>query len=190
MRITPRRRRITIGAVVLLAMVGCSQLPTAPKPDLASLSSETPRATTSVPLNHDDGGPSQAPSAESVSATVPINGLLGGVVVAGDIKVVIPPTAIRGNVLVTVTQPDPNSLRCDLSVSPPSANRFLLPVMLVVDGSSLPNDVLSVSTIQWFNPQTQKWQDVPGASVDLLDLTVQAPLWHFSQYRVDGRAGW
>jgi hypothetical protein len=33
---------------------------------------------------------------------------------------------------------------------------------------------------------------VPGSAVSLLNLTVSAPLWHFSTYRVQsgGKAGW
>ena len=75
-------------------------------------------------------------------------------------------------------------------LSPASANQFRLPVLLVANGSKLDLSLLKVSRISWYNPSTAKWEPVPGSSVDLLNLTVQAPLWHFSQYRVEGKGGW
>jgi hypothetical protein len=52
--------------------------------------------------------------------------------------------------------------------------------------------LLSVAQISWWNPATQKWEAVSGSSVSVLNLTVSAPLMHFSTYRVsgNGKAGW
>ena len=202
MRTHPSKRTLAFIVLGLLAIAGCSQLPTKPQFDIPGHAQAT--AASQMGLTDpesSDPGPAPAPgpgigpvptpaSVESASSSVRISGLLGGTVSAGAFKVVIPPLAIQGTATVTVSQSDLSKLQCDLSISPASANHFFLPVTLVADASSLPQNKLSVSTIQWYDPSTAKWEDVSGASVNLLVLSVQAPLWHFSQYRVDGRAGW
>ena len=126
------------------------------------------------------------------TSQVTINGLIGGVVTAGRVSVVIPPGAIAGTAIVTVTQPDTAQLVTELHVSPESLNHFRLPVLLVMHaGGLLSLPVLQDSRIEWFDPATGQWMPVPGSLVDLAGLSLQAPLWHFSTYRATGgKAGW
>jgi hypothetical protein len=170
-----------------LVIAGCSTLPTAPVVDAPGAGAPARSVTSTNGLL---GSLVSAPASLSSSKT--INGLLGGVVSAGNFKVVIPPLAIRGTAVVTVTQPDVSSPVVELKIGPESANRFLLPVLLVGDVSRLSPDLIAVSYLSWFNPATGQWERVDGGSVSVLNLTVQAPLWHFSTYRVerDGKAGW
>ena len=172
-------------SVVALIVAGCSTLPTAP--DLnAPAASHT--ASSELLRLGDDGVVTQA----SASSTKTINGLLGGIVQAGDFKVIVPPLAIRGTATVTVAQPDVASPVVELTIGPESANRFRLPVLLVANASRLNPELLSISYISWFNPETGEWERVPGCTVSLLNLTVTAPLSHFSTYRVErgGKSGW
>ena len=67
--------------------------------------------------------------------------------------------------------------------------RALLARALLVFGLlSLP--LLQQSEIQWLDPSTGQWVAVPGSVLNLAGLSLQAPLWHFSTYRVGTKAGW
>lgn len=126
------------------------------------------------------------------TSQVKIDGLLGGVVTAGRMTVVIPPGAIAGTAVVTVTQPDTAQLVTELHVSPESLNHFCVPVQLVMRaGGLLSLPVLQGSRIEWYDPMRGQWVPVPGSLVNLANMSLQAPLWHFSTYRATGgKAGW
>jgi len=195
MRNPYRTHRFAALAGMLLFVVGCSELPTQPK--LNDASTAPPQAELrSFQLPEVEDAPTlpstsdPLPVPQSAQRSVFVNGIFGGTVSAGRFTVIIPPAAFIGVAKITVTQPDLSQLRCDLDIFPAARNHFLLPVLLVADASTLPSNLLSVSTIQWWDPTDAKWVDVPGASVNVLNLTVSAPLMHFSQYRVEGRAGW
>lgn len=119
-------------------------------------------------------------------------GILGGVLSVGDFTLVIPPAALTRRATVTMSQPDLARPEIELNISPASANRFLLPVLLVANAERMDRSLLSIAHISYYNPTTRQWERVPGCSVSLLNLTVTAPLWHFSRYRVsaNGKAGW
>ena len=186
----PRRTRFpqsfALALTVLLAVAGCSDLPT--KPPLAIESEPSATATGEAPaeiLGLDLLG------GAATTKTVTI-GLLGGVVSVGNFTVVIPPAALTRTATVTVSQPDLERPVVNLSISPASANRFLLPVLLVADAKRMDRTLLSVACIAYYNPETAQWEPVAGSAISLLNLTVTAPLWHFSTYRVQsgGKAGW
>lgn len=192
-----RKARLAALALIAVAIAGCSALPTAPTVTIndAAQPGASPAMTyVADPAEPVAPTPDVAPlpkvvNAVSVSKT--INGLLGGSVRAGDFTVVVPPGAFLGTATITVTQPDENALRTDLDISPASKNHFLTPVLLIADcNGKLDRKLLQISYISWFNPETEQWEKVPGCSVNLLNLTVQAPLWHFSSYRVDSKASW
>ena len=69
------------------------------------------------------------------TSQVKIDGLLGGVVTAGRMTVVIPPGAIAGTAVVTVTQPDTAQLVTELHVSPESLNQFQKYVRALIHAS-------------------------------------------------------
>ena len=187
----PRRirfpQRLALGLAVLLAVAGCSNLPT--KPDFAVQSGSGVTVTNTEPsqvlgLNLGGGGSTQT------SKTVVV-GLLGGVVSVGNFTVVIPPAALLQTATVTVSQPDLSHPIVNLSISPASANHFLLPVLLIADVKPMNPTLLSVATIGYYNPATGQWETM-ASTVSLLNLTITAPLQHFSTYRVQagGKAGW
>ena len=129
----------------------------------------------------------QPPAAESSRWLSP---LLGGTVAAGQFKVVVPPGALRQRALVTVRQPRLDERLVQLEVSPASANGFLVPVLLVANCPDMDTKLLSLETIWWWNPDAQRWEAVLGVQINLLGRTLTAPLWHFSTYKVGGKAGW
>lgn len=180
-----------IAVAVLLALLSsCSRLPTEPAGSPGTPGAANTAATQGVGSAVTPGDAAPANLVVSAQLSTTVWGLLGGTVKAGDFTVIIPPGAISGVATVTVLQPDVTQKQVQLSISPASANHFRLPVLLVADCHDIAPALLSLQTIYWLNPQTQKWEAVPGARVDLLGLTVQAPLWHFSTYKVGGRAGW
>ncbi len=192
--------RSILGAISLVAAAGlfvasCSSLPTAP--DLAPGGSASLRiAVDPEPTPAPDPTPAPAPTPEatpvSASRSVFVRAALGGTVAAGNFKVVIPPLALKADAIVTVRQPDVTKPEVELGITPEDRNGFRLPVLLVADASAMDHKLLSLATIGWWNPATSRWEPVAGASVNLLGLTVQAPLMHFSKYRVEqgGKAGW
>jgi len=180
-------RGLALSLTVLLAAAGCSNLPTQP---LAPTQSGSGVVTT-------DGQPAQVlglfeGSSTSTNTKSKVIGVLGGTVSVGDFTIVVPPLALTRTATITVTQPDLARPVVNLSISPATANGFLLPVLLVANASRMDRSLLAVAYISYLNPTTGKWETVPGCSVSLLGLTVTAPLSHFSTYRVEsgGKAGW
>jgi hypothetical protein len=190
----PRRSRfpqnLALSLAVLLAVAGCSDLPTKPPTALEDGSSATATSTSQAPeeilgLDLLGGG-----SSSTTTKTVTV-GLLGGIISVGNFTVVIPPAALLTTAKITVSQPDLAHPVVNLSISPASANRFLLPVLLIADVKPMAPALLSIATIGYWNPATGKWETV-ASSISLLNLTLTAPLSHFSTYRVQagGKAGW
>jgi hypothetical protein len=176
---------LTLFMVLLVALAGCSNMPTAPQAPSGSSAGATGGSSSQV-LGLLGGSTSS-----TTSKTVTV-GLLGGTVSVGDFTVVIPPLALRQTAAITVSQPDLAHPVVNLGIAPASANGFLLPVLLVANAKRLDPALLSLATISYYNPTTAQWETVPGASISLLNLTVSAPLMHFSTYRVTvgGKAGW
>ncbi len=179
-------------ALVLLAsmIAGCSTLPTAPNVALESTS--TMQAAPIV------GDPDPSPISQTedpvpvqgAEASRLINPLVGGTVRAGQFRVIVPPGALRMAATVTVKQADLTRKEVELEITPPKANNFLVPVLLVADCADMSPRLLSLQTIYWWNPATSRWQAVPGVQINLLNKSISVPLWHFSTYKVDGKAGW
>ena len=176
-------RSIVLGLTLLLCVAGCSNMPTAPVAQSGSAASGNVPSTEVLGLL--DGATS------SPNMKTALVGILGGVVSAGDFTVVFPPGALTRTAAVTVTQPDLGHSVVNLSISPSSANRFLVPVVVTANARNMNNALVSVACISYYNPSTGKWEDLPSTA-SVLGLTVSAPLWHFSTYRVSsgGKAGW
>jgi hypothetical protein len=180
--------RAIVGALSLvlaagLFVAGCSSLPTTPSgQDPATASADSLPAT----------GPAFDTRAVSISRSVYVRAPLGGTVVAGNFRVVVPPGALPDDAIVTVRQPDLSKPVVELSVTPGDRNAFLLPVLLVADVTPMDGAKVPASYISRWNPVAGQWERCAQSSVDPANLRVQAPLSHFSTYRVetDGKAGW
>lgn len=183
-RILRTRSFALLALAALMASTGCSSLPTGPSPEVAAAPASAGAAEPAGLL----------PSAQTQPATSSrvIYGAVGGRVSAGNFTVVIPPLAIPGTATVTVTQRDVTKPYVSLHITPASANKFRLPVVLIADASPLSEARLGVAYISWYNPSTRRWERMASSSVNLLDRTVICTLRHFSDYavQVDGKAGW
>lgn len=182
--------RSILGALSLvlaagLFVAGCSSLPTPPT-DAAS--SQTTAGTDSLASS----APAPTISVTSKTRSTFVRAALGGTVAAGNFRVIVPPLALAGDAIITVRQPDITKPEVELSITPEERNGFLLPVLLLADASPMDKSLLATSYMSWWNPATASWERCPNTSVSVLNLTVQAPLRHFSRYRVecDGKAGW
>ncbi|HEV8128039.1 MAG TPA: hypothetical protein VGQ14_00130 [Candidatus Eisenbacteria bacterium] len=175
-------RPLVLGLAVLLAAAGCSNLPTSPVAPTASAPVASGESSQILGLL----------GSSSTTTTTKTVGLLGGTLSAGDFTLVVPPLALTQTATITVRQPDPARPVVELSISPASANRFLVPVLLTGNASKMDRSLLSVACISYWNPATSKWEPVSGSTVSVATLTVSAPLSHFSTYRVEsgGKAGW
>lgn len=197
MRIRSMHTRLSCLVALAAILAGCSQSPTAPvvNQQAAGATSATaerwsePSPSDVPPAPVPAPGPTVVadPAAESSKLIFP---LLGGTVSAGRFKLVIPPGALRQGATVTVRQPRLDVREVQLEISPASANGFLVPVLLVANCSEMSSALLSLQTIFWWNPTSSRWEAVLGVQVNLLGRTLTAPLWHFSTYKVDGKAGW
>jgi len=176
-------RSFVLGLAILLAVAGCSNLPTQPLSPADSQAIGTSGQAQTLSLL---GGGSS-----STGSKTAVIGVLGGSVSAGNFTVVFPPLALTQTATVTVSQPDLAHPVVNLSISPASANKFLLPVLLVANARPMDRTLLATACISYYNPSTGKWEDL-ASTVSVLTLTVSTPLWHFSTYRVssDGKAGW
>lgn len=176
--------RSIVGALSLVLaagwfVAGCSSVPTAPPPSAPEGSSS---GSGSVP----------APAPQAVSRSVYVRAALGGTVSSGNFRVIVPPGALEGDAIVTVKQPDRTKPEVELTVTPEDRNGFRLPVLLVADVAPMDDALVTTSYLSWWNPDGARWERCEHSLVNALDVTVQAPLLHFSRYRVEqgGKAGW
>lgn len=168
-----------------LFVAGCSSIPTSPS---ASPSGGTPAGTDSLQAP----APDASLPVTSKSRSSFVRAGLGGTVAAGNFRVIVPAGALSGDAIITVRQPDVTKPEVELSITPEERNTFLLPVLLVADAQPMDAALVSTSYISWWNPGAARWERCSASAVNLATISVQAPLWHFSKYRVeaDGKAGW
>ena len=119
-----------------------------------------------------------------------INGLLGGTLQVGRFTLVVPPLAFSGSATIRINVPDASQMKVELNISPASANHFRLPVVLSSNVAGADTPLISKLETVWFDELAGVWRPVPGSAVNVTGLTVYAPLYHFSTYGVQGKAGW
>src|SRR5258705_11702239 len=176
----PRTIRLLAAAVAVLALSGCWKS--------ALEATSAPSAAAPQPVF--EAAPRVEGSTVNVgvplTASQAIDGAVGGKVAVGPSRVEVPPGAFKGVATITITQPDPTILKCDLTIDPPAANQFALPVVLAVQ---LPNSLaLTLDQNMWLDKSADLWRLIPSTP-DLLTTELRSPLWHFSTYGT-GRAGW
>jgi hypothetical protein len=175
-----RSIRLLAAAVAVLALSSCSK-------SVLEAPSQAAQATKNPQFESAAGPDSAQPASGSpLKGSVVIDGAVGGKLSVGSFRVEVPAGAYRGSATITISQPDPAILVCDLSIDPPAANQFAVPVTLA---TKLPN-ALSLVTDQmlWLDPSVLAWRLIPSVP-DPLSIELRSQLWHFSKYAA-GRAGW
>ncbi len=184
-----RGRLSLIGLGVFLLFIG-SSLPDAPL--LTSALSWSPGM---IEDNPPDGiEPTMVevtPLPGPTSGSAIIVGTLGGTLKVGRFALSVPAGAISGTVQISIAVPDPSRMECQLSIWPASANGFKLPVGLACDvtGGNFKDELDLLCA--WRDGRDSGWKPIETSTVNLLNHTVYAPLYHFSNYGVfEGKAGW
>jgi hypothetical protein len=77
---------------------------------------------------------------------------------------------------------------CDLSISPPTANRFKIPAQLMADISCASITDASTFTVYWYDPTRLAWVSLLARS-RTSGTAIVTSLDHFSRYAA-GKAGW
>lgn len=185
------RSLVAAASLVLAAglfVAGCSSNPTSP----AGTAPGEPPAAEGGGSSAETSSPPSSPGTVALSRSVYVRALLGGTVSAGNFRVIIPPGALPGDAIVSVRQPDRTKPVVELDVTPEERNAFLLPVLLVADVTPMAEGLVPGAYLSWWNPDAARWEGCEQSSVDAVGRLVQAPLWHFSKYRVEngGKAGW
>ena len=177
-----QRFAICLAAGALIAW-GCSKAPTSA---LAPQQSTTPPFVR-VPV----GGAQPFSTISSSTNSKDIDGSKGGSIDNGRFTLIVPPGAFTGIATVTILVPNPTVMQCQLTITPPEANHFAIPVQLVADchdASQL--NVSSLATL-WYDELNQRWTLVNGSVISIPNSTITTPLMHFSYYGIfDGKAGW
>ena len=167
-------------AVALAVLAGCSSAPIG-----------SPSVTTSNPVFAQSTAPPQATALGETTSLLTqtsavVDGAVGGIVNLGDWTVNVPAGAYPGSATITIKVPDPTVAKCDLGISPASANAFKVQVLLScrlrTTAEVLADDMM------WWDPSVSKWR-VISSSPSPATMSRVAPLWHFSSYSC-GRAGW
>ena len=164
---------LSLPALAVLALTGCSDLPT-------QVSGESPSGT--APMNVTDleepgtGGEQGGSTAMSVSEY--IDGDVGGVVQLGSWRVTIPPRAMRGEGTVTLTVADLASLVCELRVEPAQLNDFRKPAILEHFNHNK-DEVLGER--MYSQNEAGGWDEIPSRP-DPNEMSREAAIFHFSTY--------
>ncbi len=187
-RVRPLASLIALAALAGFFLIGCSELPTAPRGQgLAATTSAKPQRAAApavlLPAVGTDG-------LDLVVRTIDLVGSVGGSLTNGRWSVVMPAGAVDGNAVVGLAVESPSSPVCQLDILPADRNHFSVPAMLTVDCRAVPLARLWTLVIVWHDPATGAWVPVKGSKVDLVTRTVSAPLQHFSKYSVETKAGW
>ncbi len=199
----PWRRVLT--ALALAGALGCSTLPTAPRltnraaspqaaaSGAASLALPAPLPTLTLPPGVAPSMDTTATASDSLESIKLITGDYGGEVKAGRFDVAMPAGCFLGSAVVSVRVDGSDAMKCELGITPASANGFAKPALLRADCS----DVQHVERmgIVWLNEATGAWEEVEGSTTDPATGIVSAPLLHFSHYAVaevirESKAGW
>jgi len=174
---------LTLAGAVWLA--GCSSAPMGP----GSNEVKNPVFLTAAPPAA--GTFSAGAATSGLSGSAAIDGALGGSLQVGRFSLTVPAGAYQGMATVTINVPDATIVRCQLGITPMSANQFTIPVVMRSDCTG--TDALSAASLCeiWYDAAADVWRQVPGSTPDIVNFDVIAPLTHFSEYGViEGKAGW
>ena len=193
-RKVPTRTAAVLIVAVLLATLGCSPLPLAPRvsedgakggPASAGLT-QIAEISPKLPVE-----PVDPPEDGDVVASRIVSGTVGAVITTPSISLQIPPGAINGTAEVRVTIPDSTKLHCYLEISGGAPNHFEVPVVLTFDCRNVTD--IEHQGVFWYDEENERWMQIAG-DIDRDRKIVTTPLTHFSQYKCEktklAKASW
>jgi len=186
----PKSLRL-LSLLLLLALatvlhVGCSQdgglSPVGPEKIVAP-----PSALITTAGDGDDDDDSELLSAatrdpDDEGITTALIGPLGGVVMHGDHRVIIPAGALSQTVEISFSVPDSDTLMFDLA---PHGTQFNVPIILEFeyDNADLAGVNESALQVGYYNDSTGAWDSMP-TTVDTVNDVIIGQTTHFSRYAI------
>jgi hypothetical protein len=135
MRRTPIHVTLVLAAMAA-ALTGCSQLPTAPRPETLAPAVVSPESAPVVISQTDDPHP-PGELGRSGLDTITLDVGQSGAVRAGRFTLFIHKNSLKQPATIVMSQPDPNVMQVEFTVTPADANDFQVPVKLVADCSNV-----------------------------------------------------
>ena len=200
-----RHHRWALVATFALLLAGCSS-PTAPNlasgPPAPPSNEVTNPTFVTVPVLPDGAAaamaagsapvPVPAPEPEPISDVAVVDGRDGGVFRVGRFTLHVPPGAWDGVADVNLRVPNQAVLECEITISPPTLNRFNAPVTLTMDFFGASNVQPEKLEMLWqceVPEDSTKWERVED--VEVRGSEIVARIQHFSRYGgSQSKAGW
>ena len=183
-----RNRVVRLGSVLfaLAALSGCGMSPASAPPNTAITNPTFVRIVQPPATAGREAGRTSALS--PLAASMVIDGSVGGVIELSVFRLQVPAGAFVGPATISINMADPTIYQCDLTIDPPAANHFLVPVVLT---ATLPTRTdAMIDHFLWHDVDADVWRVIPTVR-DVNTVTVASPLSHFSAYGVvEGKAGW
>jgi hypothetical protein len=184
MRRTPFNITLLLAAMAA-ALTGCSQLPTAPRPETLAPAAAAPTSTPVVISQTDDPHP-PGELARSGVDTITLDVGQSGAVRAGRFTLLIHKNSLKQPATIIMSQPNPNVMQVEFTVTPAAANDFQVPLKLVADCSNDSPSIVQGETISWWNGM---WVEADKKTVTNDGVTIVATCKTLTTAKVDVKAG-
>jgi hypothetical protein len=184
MRRTPIHVTLVLAAMAA-ALTGCSQLPTAPRPETLAPAVVSPESAPVVISQTDDPHP-PGELGRSGLDTITLDVGQSGAVRAGRFTLFIHKNSLKQPATIVMSQPDPNVMQVEFTVTPADANDFQVPLKLVADCSNEAPSIVQGETISWWDGM---WVDADKKTVTNDGVTIVAQCKTLTNAKVDVKAG-
>ena len=158
---------VTIVAVALVGLAGCSQIPT---------NSSEPEGPTLLKRSTS----SYKPTGDSLYTEAIMSAENGGTLALWDVELYFPPDALDSDTLISITIPDAEVFANHFGTNGLEFNRSVRVIMNYRD-ADLSGVNESRIKMAWYNERTRSW-DIIYCSLDIENKTVTAYVNHFSAY--------
>ena len=139
-----------IFAAMAAALTGCSRIPTAPSTEPAAAAAVAPgSAPVVIGQVEDPHSPGELGSSGFDTITLQVG--QSGAVRAGRFTLFVHKNSVKVPATITMSQPDPNVMAVEFTVTPASANDFQVPVKLVEDCSDESPATVQSETAFWWD---------------------------------------
>jgi len=149
MRRTPTHVTLALAAMAA-ALTGCSQLPTAPRPETLVAAAVSP-ANAPVVIGQTEDPHPPGDIATSGLDTITLDVGQSGAVRAGRFTLFIHKNSLKMPATIIISQPDSTVMEAEFTVTPAAANDFQVPLKLVADCSGQDQATIDGETAYWWD---------------------------------------
>jgi hypothetical protein len=184
MRRTPIHVTLVLAAMAA-ALTGCSQLPTAPRPETLAPAVVSPESAPVVISQTDDPHP-PGELGRSGLDTITLDVGQSGAVRAGRFTLFIHKNSLKQPATIVMSQPDPNVMQVEFTVTPADANNFQVPLKLVADCSGQDQATIDNETTYWWDGM---WTVADKQTVSQVGTTIVAQCQTLTSAKIDVKVG-